>query len=240
LFTFSDYFSSPNPLKHVVAYEDLVRDCSSQLAEICQFIGVDYQPSMLKYYENQTVTQKFRNSAIGDPVASKKPKANNLDSVGRGVIGLMQSDLQSLLNTLGGNVFHALGYSDVLSILKRMGIDVPDEHAAQLHRRNVIDKLHSKAIVEHDRKNLLGLQIESLTEMLKASEADRAARGEQIKTLTGMVKESEADRAARGEQIETLTADLRALFARPGFRWLIRFSSWPEVKKLAERIGTPK
>jgi len=82
-----------------------------------------------------------------------------------------------------------------------------------------------------------GEQIETLTGMLRESESGRVARGEQIETLTGMLRESESDRVARGEQIETLVADLRALFARPGFRWLIRFSRWPEVKKLAERIG---
>jgi hypothetical protein len=91
-----------------------------------------------------------------------------------------------------------------------------------------------------------GEQIEALTKMVKESEADRAARGEQIETLTKMVKESEADRAARGEQIEAqgeqielLKADLRALFARPGFRLLTKYSNWLEVKKLAKQIGLP-
>lgn len=76
-----------------------------------------------------------------------------------------------------------------------------------------------------------------LTQKLQESESDRAARWTQIETLTGMLKESKTDCPARGEQIEMLVADLRALFARPGFRWLIRFSSWPEVKKLEEQIG---
>jgi 2-polyprenyl-3-methyl-5-hydroxy-6-metoxy-1,4-benzoquinol methylase len=75
-------------------------------------------------------------------------------------------------------------------------------------------------------------QIETLTAMLKESETDRAASWTQSETLTGMLKESEADRAS-------LSADLQALFARPGFRLLNRFSSWPEVKNLADRIWTP-
>ncbi|MDP2109760.1 MAG: methyltransferase domain-containing protein [Thiobacillus sp.] len=83
----------------------------------------------------------------------------------------------------------------------------------------------------------LGVQIDSLTAMLTELDFDRAARGEQIESLSGMLKEFKADSAARGEQIEMLVVDLRALFARPGFRWLIRFSSWPEVRKLAERVG---
>ncbi len=211
MFALSDYFSSPDTLKHVVAYEDIVSDGASQLAEICQFIDVDYQPLMLKFYENESVIQKFRVSAIGDTVTSRKPKAINSDSVGRGLTGLMQSDLQHLLTALGGNVFLDLGYSDVLIALDRMGmgINVPDEKTAQLHRRNVVNKLHSKTIVEHDRKNLLGLQIESLTMMLKESEVDRALRLEQIESLTGNLRESEFDRTARGQQIEELIGMLR-------------------------------
>jgi 2-polyprenyl-3-methyl-5-hydroxy-6-metoxy-1,4-benzoquinol methylase len=100
----------------------------------------------------------------------------------------------------------------------------------------------------------LALALLDLRDREKESETDRAARGEQIaargeqiETLTGMLKESEADRAARWTQIETLTkmlqesaADLHALFARPGFRLLNRFSSWPEVNKLANRFfGKP-
>lgn len=78
-----------------------------------------------------------------------------------------------------------------------------------------------------------------LARKFEESEADRAKRAEQIDLLTAMLKESETDRAARGEQIGALVADLRALFSRPGFRWLTRFASWPEVKKLAEQLGTP-
>lgn len=76
-----------------------------------------------------------------------------------------------------------------------------------------------------------------LTRKLGESESDRAARWTQIETLTAMFRDSETDRIARGEQIETLMANLRALFARRGVHWLIRFSGWPEVKKLAKRIG---
>ena len=67
----------------------------------------------------------------------------------------------------------------------------------------------------------------------------QAQRGEQIETLTAMLRESEADRAVREEQTEKLMDNLRILFSRPVFHWLIRFASWPEVKKLAEIIKNP-
>ncbi len=213
LFTFTNYFSSPNPHKYIVAYEDIVSDAPLQMAKICEFIGVGYQPSMLKFYENDTVIQKFRNSAFGDPNSLKNPKAISSGSVGRGITKLKQSELQSLLNFLGGKVFRDLGYGDELIVLNNMGIDIPDEQITTLLRRNTFEKLHSKTIVENDRKNLLGLHIETITETLKRAESDREA-------LTEMLKESEADRAARWEQIVTLTEMIKALETDNAERWV--------------------
>lgn len=211
LFALSDYFSSPDPYKHVLAYEDLVTDCPSQLAKICEFIGTSYQPPMLEFYANQTVIQKFGNSAFGDPAVNKKPKAINSDSVGLGITNLKPSELQSLINILGGDVFHTLGYSNVLTSLSHMGISTPDERTAQLRRHDVIDKLQSRTVIEHDRKSLLGSQIEALTGMLRESESDRAARWRQIEVLTKMLQKSEPDRAARGKPIEVPAKMLQGL-----------------------------
>jgi FkbM family methyltransferase len=60
---------------------------------------------------------------------------------------------------------------------------------------------------------------------------------EQIESLSALLKESESDRAARGEQVEYLLEQLRALFARTGFRWMTRYLNWPEIKKLAARVS---
>lgn len=69
--------------------------------------------------------------------------------------------------------------------------------------------------------------IETLTPLLKESEADRAARFEQIESLTAMLKASEADRAERQKQIEALVAMLKESEAarieqknRSSHRWL--------------------
>lgn len=60
---------------------------------------------------------------------------------------------------------------------------------------------------EADRAARLG-QVQHLTELLTESEADRAARLEQVQHLTELLKESEADRAARLEQIHQLSSML--------------------------------
>jgi 2-polyprenyl-3-methyl-5-hydroxy-6-metoxy-1,4-benzoquinol methylase len=114
---------------------------------------------------------------------------------------------------------------------------------------DLTQKIHAS---EADR-TARGKQVETLTGMLKESEADRAERWVQIETLTRMLKESEAARETRCTQVETLTrmlkesqaeqetifAYLRTMFARPSFRWLNRLVSFPEAKKLEERIEKP-
>lgn len=84
-----------------------------------------------------------------------------------------------------------------------------------------------------------GDQIETLTSLIRQLEVDRATQGKQIVSLLAALKGAEEDRAARGKQMESLLGDLRALFARPGFRYLTRFSSWAEVKALSEQLGVP-
>jgi hypothetical protein len=64
-----------------------------------------------------------------------------------------------------------------------------------------------------------GEQITSLTDMLRAAQADSAARGTQIDTLSGLLKESDADRAARGEQMSALTQLLKESEADRLARW---------------------
>ncbi len=64
-----------------------------------------------------------------------------------------------------------------------------------------------------------------LTQQFQESESARAAQLKYIQTLTRMLQE--------------LQADLKNLFARTGFRWLTKFSSWPEVDKLREQAGKP-
>jgi hypothetical protein len=69
----------------------------------------------------------------------------------------------------------------------------------------------------------------NLARKWEKSESDRASR---FNADVNAEEDWEEDRAA-------LTADVHALFAHPTFRWLTRFLSWPEVKKLSKRFRTP-
>lgn len=75
---------------------------------------------------------------------------------------------------------------------------------------------------------------QDLVQRLQDSESDRAARWTQIETLTAMLKASEAERLHSKE----LVSDVRTLFTRPGLRSLIKMLPWPEAKKLSRLLGT--
>jgi 2-polyprenyl-3-methyl-5-hydroxy-6-metoxy-1,4-benzoquinol methylase len=57
--------------------------------------------------------------------------------------------------------------------------------------------------------------------------------------LTQQCQESWAYIETLKRMLQELQDNLKALFARSGFRWLTRFSSWPEVDKLIEQVGKP-
>jgi 2-polyprenyl-3-methyl-5-hydroxy-6-metoxy-1,4-benzoquinol methylase len=68
---------------------------------------------------------------------------------------------------------------------------------------NTVEQIESALAAT--RNGRISMALLELRDRELASLRDRIARGEQIETLTQMVKESEADRAARGEQIRQLT-----------------------------------
>jgi FkbM family methyltransferase len=88
-------------------------------------------------------------------------------------------------------------------------------------------------------REVLGQQIERLTEVIRDSESDRESLRRQIEALA-------SDREALRRQIEALASDrgalrqqIEALLSRRAFRWLARFANWPELKKLAELLRKP-
>ncbi|MCD2450814.1 class I SAM-dependent methyltransferase [Methylicorpusculum oleiharenae] len=83
-----------------------------------------------------------------------------------------------------------------------------------------------------------------LAEKFSESEIDRTARFVQIQTLTEMVKNSDAtlrETEAKLKETEATLKEtevnLRALFSHRIFRCLYKVSNWSELKKLAKQIG---
>jgi glycosyltransferase involved in cell wall biosynthesis len=71
---------------YLVSYEDLVREPSAQLAKICKWVGVDFQESMLEFYQ--------KNAELGlVPVNQMVWHPNTLEPVGSDRINAWQDEL---------------------------------------------------------------------------------------------------------------------------------------------------
>ena len=71
---------------YLVSYEDLVREPSAELAKICKWVGVDFQESMLEFYQ--------KNAELGlVPVNQMVWHPNTLEPVGSDRINAWQDEL---------------------------------------------------------------------------------------------------------------------------------------------------
>ena len=68
-----------------VKYEDLFRQIESELRKVCAFLGVDFDPGMLKYHENSTysppdvsLVEQWRRKSRDDEIALVEGKAGHL------------------------------------------------------------------------------------------------------------------------------------------------------------------
>lgn len=57
---------------YVTRYEDILRDPQSTLTEICRFLGVEYQPEMLKGVANEKMLSEYQGSKIDKSKLSLK------------------------------------------------------------------------------------------------------------------------------------------------------------------------
>ena len=71
----SNYFLFPKKRVHLVRYEDLVRDPDSIVSEVCSFINVDYEQTMLDPEMHAKMSGSYRlhdyHARIGEPISPK-------------------------------------------------------------------------------------------------------------------------------------------------------------------------
>ena len=101
--------------------------------------------------------------------------------------------------------------------------------AERVERLHCLESTTNGAVRDSEYSPALRQRIERLTEAMRGSEADRESLWQQIESLRQQIEALASDRGALRQQIE-------ALFSRRGFRWLARFASWPELKKLSELL----
>jgi len=137
-FALADYFDKPSPYKIEVQYSDLVRDPASALIDLCRFLGIEYEETMLDYAQNEQTVSQHARSMVGD-VAAPATSAVHSASVGKWATGLQVADLQQIVNVLGFDIFRRMGYEDTVATLQSMGVRVGSEAEAAEARRRVAD-----------------------------------------------------------------------------------------------------
>ena len=180
---------------------------------------------------------------------SAKLNESDADRAARG------SQIESLTTTLNESDADRVARGSQIEQLTTMLNESETDRAA---RGSQIESLTAMLKESEADRAARASQIESLTAMLKNSQADRSeyatrietiaatlaeteasrvAHARQVELMAATLEQSEADRARYATQLELFQTDLRALFARRGFRWITRFIGWPEVEKLAGRAG---
>jgi hypothetical protein len=128
----------------VVAYEELVANPEGILRQICNFLSVEFSPSMLAYRENGKLLSKFAKSRVGDSNVHLTSSASHTKYSGRWIEQFTSDEISSLLGVLGTDIFTELGYKDTLQRIASQGISLPSEAAAEQRRASALNRCKSE------------------------------------------------------------------------------------------------
>ncbi|NBD26346.1 sulfotransferase family protein [Paenibacillus glycinis] len=144
LFRYFDYFSTDSPYAHRLHYEKLVADPKTQLAEVCRFLGRDYEAGMETYGNamNTSKSDLYFSMGVGDPFVANHT-APNQDSVAIWKEVLDKREIELYVRVLGARIFHDLGYAEQLEEAEkltgvRFGME-PDEELLALRAKQLTD-----------------------------------------------------------------------------------------------------
>lgn len=110
-FLLYSYFQKPSPAKHVVKYEELVAEPDERVKEICQFLNIEMEETMLSFAKNEKLLQQYSKAEIGDKKILHT-KGVHTKSVGNWRNALSPEEVKRILVTLGKDLFIKLGYLD--------------------------------------------------------------------------------------------------------------------------------
>jgi hypothetical protein len=90
--------------RHIVRYEDLVKDPSATVEEICKFVGVEFEPGMINYGEHKHY------NGFGCPKINKNKKPH-ADSVDKWKREINQRVRNKLISDIKPGIFKKMGYN---------------------------------------------------------------------------------------------------------------------------------
>lgn len=131
LFKLQEYFKTPAPDRYVVEYESLVEMPGEILRNLCAFLEIDFQETMLDFSKSKDANHK--KSVMGD----KKIHATSTihkSSRDAAIANFSKTDLQKIVSFIGKNIFVDLGYGQTVQALADVKVNFGDEHAVMVAR----------------------------------------------------------------------------------------------------------
>lgn len=137
-FRLASYFDEPSPHKLEIQYETLVRSPAESLRDICRFLGVEFEQTMLDYANNEAALSQYTDSIVGDRKVLSSTGVHT-QSIGKWATGLPLTETRQLVELLGFDIFRRMGYLDTIDALHAIGITECSETEAAEARRRVSD-----------------------------------------------------------------------------------------------------
>jgi len=134
LFRYSRYFAKASPYAFRLSYEKLVTDPRTELANVCRFLGTEYEDGMEKYgnRKNSVKADLFYSMGVGDPFLADHAEPHP-DSVHLWKDVLNKEEVELYGRAIGARIFHELGYEEPLAEAERWtGVRFPMEPDEEL------------------------------------------------------------------------------------------------------------
>jgi hypothetical protein len=121
-----------------VQYEKIATDSTRTMEELCAFLGVAYDPGMLRYSAAGKMP-RLQQDGLGDKELYKHvaPHANSL---GKWSSVLKPAEIQRLIDFLGHGIFERMGYTGTIQQLQAMGIRFPSANELMDRRHEIMQK----------------------------------------------------------------------------------------------------
>ena len=122
LLRYMRYFSrEEEPLAYRLRYERLVADPRAELAEVCRFLGTEYEEGMEKYGDRMDSPKAglYYSMGVGDPFVAEH-SAPHEDSVHAWKELLTKREIAAYGRLLGARLFAELGYGEELEEAERL------------------------------------------------------------------------------------------------------------------------
>jgi len=137
LFNLCEYFENTAATKMSIKYEDLVNEPDTVIPSLCNFIGVEYDPVMMRFSENSRLLEEHKVAAMGDVNIHTTDSVHKL-SVGSGYEKFTDVEIERILQVIGLDIFKSFGYPEVLQYVRDRKLSTVSEEIALYNRQTII------------------------------------------------------------------------------------------------------